>query len=473
MNSPLERARSLLQKDELEVPDTVKATISFLASRNVWFNISRNKRATSCLEAAQRRSRLGKIGIPIWDEMKSAIYSVPSSTGDRIILAIHCRGDRTVQEESIRAFLSLNSEIERMPADLVEQKLSMGYGLVNPFSEILDEKVIHVFDDDLISMIGVPGTLMTNAGDYEWGVEFYVAELAGRLKRAEVAKVSEPDPKANRRIWGVRDQRQIAIITGNSPESGMLLWESVNECIRQFLGSSCAGDLSMPPVTVFSLPEMGLSMELEERTTATWEAVKGAVTRACVGGCKILALACNTTQYFRSEIEAICEKWGAQFISIPSALQEYAQANGINRARLFGIGPVTDFVAYSAFRKIDNLELFPASEEDVLRIEELGFAVKRGSEKSKNLQKLKSILGQQDTGREKSKKPLPSVIALTELSLILRDAGLWKQRFSPSHTFSDRLLIDTVPVYAIAIAAEYLEVSFFDILSVMEPKSKD
>jgi len=50
---------------ETEVPPAVQRIVDFLLARNMWFQLSRNREARSCRDAAHKRIRLGHEGIPL------------------------------------------------------------------------------------------------------------------------------------------------------------------------------------------------------------------------------------------------------------------------------------------------------------------------------------------------------------------------------------------------------------------------
>ena len=125
-----------------------------------------------------------------------------------------------------------------------------------------------------------------------------------------------------------------------------------------------------------------------------------------------------------------------------------------------GIGYVADLQRWSAFAGMDGIEVVPLAESDVALIEQIAFRVKQGQDREANVQNLKAILSKPDEGRAKSKRPLPMLLALTELSIILRDSKLWSDRMSTESRFGERRVIDTLAVYSQAIAAEFLGVPF-------------
>ncbi len=176
-------------------PEQVTRTVAFLAERRVSFVLGRNQEAGSCRDAARKRVRLGKIGIPLWDELKSFFGVVRSTDGDEQYLAIHCRGDRIVDLKLVALAIRCCDLPERAN-HAVLAKLGIGYGLVNPFEPWTRDgapdgrAVLQVFDRDLLVPIGDPGTVMTNAGSLTWSVELRADELAYTLEGPVVADIS-------------------------------------------------------------------------------------------------------------------------------------------------------------------------------------------------------------------------------------------------------------------------------------------
>jgi prolyl-tRNA editing enzyme YbaK/EbsC (Cys-tRNA(Pro) deacylase) len=480
-------AKGLLREREDAVPEGVIRTIDFLSGHGVDFRLSRNRPVTSCRDAANARQRLGKVGIPLWDEMKSAVYEYLTSSGESRVVCVHCRGDRRVLESELAAHLGAEGLLNRMRPEKLQESFDMKRGEVTPFSKKLADSSTHIFDRDLLRPISVPNTVMTNANDLSWAVEFNVEELRQGLPKQEVVAVSDEESESGRTLRGVRDRRTIGIITGNGPESGMLLWELMNEHIRFFLGTESGGDVSMPPVVVYSRPEMGLSMELRKRQQATWKAIRETVQRACIGGASLIALACNTTQYFSSRIRQECEKWGARFISIPDCLELFLRKEGIRRARLAGIGLVALSKEMSAFgsithnvavapgtslpcRNMNGVQLFPFPLGEIRKIEEIAWEIKQYGYTAEREEVLLKILNAPDPRSIRHKKPLPVIFALTELSIILHEARKCSEMGSGSKTrderrvsglgmgskFGKRLVVDTLAVLAEALALEYL-----------------
>lgn len=186
-------AAHLLRRDE-EVPKAVARVAEFLTRRGVWFVLSRNGEAHSCRDAAGKRWRVGHEGIPLCDELKSFFgHVLPGPSGVPSYVAAHYRGDRSLATDRLASVLRLDAPPSRLEPDRL-QRLGMGYGLVNPFEpwsgQPLASGVLQVFDRDLLVPSGEPGTVMTNAGDRTWAVEFVAEELVRALGDVLVADIA-------------------------------------------------------------------------------------------------------------------------------------------------------------------------------------------------------------------------------------------------------------------------------------------
>ncbi len=445
---------NLLKRDE-QVPHAVARVAEFLTRRRVWFILSRNHEARGCRDAAHKRQRLGHEGIPLWDEVKSFFGRLPPGRGGApAYLVAHCRGDRLLAMDRLASALGLHEPPARLEPEEIEG-LGMGYGLVNPFEawsaepfamdgRLLASGVLQVFDQDLIVPRGIPGTVMTNAGDLTWAVEFHAQELVGALENVLVADIAEADPEERPRPPSGRPG--IGIVTGNLPESGMALWSRLNGRVRELLGDDNLGDISMPRVLLHSLPELGLSMELSSRCEPVWDALAPAAEGLLREGARLLAVACNTTHYFTPKLRELCRSQGAEFVSMPEAVAALLRARGVEKVGLIGIRPVADLGRWSAYREaLAGFDVERPGERAMGRIDDLAYQVKQDGANEEGLTRLRDILRaefESDT----------IVIALTELSLLAE-----RQRKAGR---SGKTLIDPLSVYADALAARWLGVPF-------------
>lgn len=456
MRRSLSLAEKLLHPGEEAIPAAVQQTIRFFEDRGLWYALSRNHEARSCRDAAHKRWRLGHEGIPLWDEMKSFFGSFIGSSGREQLFVAHCRADRRLDLERLRAVLDAKEVPRRLTVEEVE-RLGTDYGLVNPFgsatltaeqvafvldAKFLEASVLQVFDKDLVEPIGLPGTVMTNAGDLTWAVEFFTKDVVRSISDARVEDIAVPDEEEQPRVWGVREHRRIGIITGNAPESGIALWNLINAEVRELLGPNCTGDVSMPPVFVDSVPGLGLSMELDTRTEEIWKDLEESIVRLCQQGVSLLALACNTTPYFTPRIRDICKGYGTQFVSMPEVVGQWLKVQEIKQIALVGIRYVTELGEWSAYTEpLKGIAVEHLSKRALGRIQELAYQVKSEGVNEAGLNRLRDILHQEVESQH-------VVLALTELSLLMV-----QQRKQGK---SGKVLIDTLSLYADRITREYL-----------------
>ena len=320
--------------EDQTLPLRVLSTREYMQRYGLWFQLSRNLPAASCRDAAKKRWRLGHEGIPLWDELKSFLGTYRTSQGERRLFLAHCRGDRVVDLDRVRLALHASSFPARLTPDEVTD-LDLRYGLINPFPDRrlrMEGPLAQVFDIELMRPIGLPGTMMTNAGELTWAIEFKPDDLIEAIRASEapesrdsviVGDIADPDLSESTRPAYVESPRTIGILTGNAPESGMTLWAAINDATRRVLGSHNYGDISMPPVRIISAPAMGLSMELDERTGQAAEAVLSGIEDLCSQGARLICVACNTTQFFAKDIRETCRRFDAEFVSMPEVIADW------------------------------------------------------------------------------------------------------------------------------------------------------
>ena len=203
---------------KIDYPTSTKKLIDYVVEKKLWYNITWNHEARSCADAANKRNRLGNIGIPLCDELKSNIGYYFSNSEKKYLL-IHCRGNQMIDDAKVNYLL--DSEFIRLPQDELSNLFNCEYGLVNPFyfsSEF--PEINQLFDNSVLENFFPPYTLMTNAGDKNWGIEFKPIELLNILQ-------------------------------------SKLVGDIIIKSIRAKLGDDFLGDLSFPTVIVKSMPEMG------------------------------------------------------------------------------------------------------------------------------------------------------------------------------------------------------------------------
>ncbi|MBF0132345.1 MAG: aspartate/glutamate racemase family protein [Magnetococcales bacterium] len=430
--------------DMEDAPLRVRRTVAFLRENHVWHVISRNSMSTSCQDAANRRNRLGAAGIPLHDEVKSLHMVGYFSDGIRRHVLLHCRANARFNLDAAAAVLQTTRPLERLSADELMNEFGARYGTVNPFSDA--EECIQLFDENMLSRYTPPHTMMTNAGDLTWAVEFRPQELITALGRYS-SKVSLA------RITGRETQHHslpvFGIITGNGPESGMTLWKQLNGFIYDSLSEvdRLHGDLSYPRICIQSIPEMGLSMELVQREDDVWGIIQQAVGHFISQGVTHIAIACNTTQYFSERIREICAPHGVIFISLADVTLEYIREKNIDDITIIGIPIVADLGPYSAYAPLKDLHVHPVKDIAKSHLQELGYMVKQmgtDAQDSKALNKLVHIINSGVSTRR-------VIIALTEISVLL---GRFPKK---RRNIGDKEIIDPLELYSQKLARIFID----------------
>jgi aspartate/glutamate racemase len=428
--------------NELFLPKEVKDNINFLKTKNVWYILSENHKVIGCKEAAANRNRLGHKGIPIFDELKSELGFFVNKKNKKEKVLIHCRGNQNLDRLKISEIL--NSEYQRIPG-FMEKK-----GLINPFGKQF-RNLQQIFDISTTKHFHPPYTMMTNAGDFKYAIEFDVNSLIGSLKTASVKDVIRVDNCEN------YVRHKVGILTGNGPNSGISLWRKINEGVKQELSSrlqyAFRGDLSYPEIIIASVPDMGISMELDKRMNSTENVLVKSTIDLCKNGITIMCIACNTTQYYKKELERICNLYNVDFISIPDVINSYLKNNNIKRFDFIGISHVVDFKKLSAFRELNDMyTVSTLSYDAVNEINKLAYIVKDSDSKTIPMQAinlLKNIIKYET-------KYDTVVVALTEISTILSEH---------KKLFPDKIIVDSLQLLADHIAKVYVN-GIFDTLYV-------
>jgi prolyl-tRNA editing enzyme YbaK/EbsC (Cys-tRNA(Pro) deacylase) len=181
---------------EKSLPEYVALTIQFCVENDIGFILSRNERALSCQDARSKRKRLGHVGIPLWDELKSIVFKGTDMGLREKVIIVHCRGNRKIDTKLLKPCCKLSRKPDIMSADELSNRFGMEYGIVNPFlvQAKWENEIIHVFDKELLTpIVTYPGTMMTNAGNHTWGIEFAPELLIKATDNKIIERVAKPD----------------------------------------------------------------------------------------------------------------------------------------------------------------------------------------------------------------------------------------------------------------------------------------
>ena len=422
-----------------DVPDAVQKCATRFAELGTWCQFSRNEPALSCQDAAQKRRRLGHKGIPLCDELKSFLGEYDNGSETRLFLA-HCRGDRELDLDRVRQVLKASESVRRASLAAVA-RVGTAYGVVNPF--LVDDDVAQIFDIELQQSFGVPGTVMTNAGEHTWAVEFDPIESVEHMSSASWASIvsNAQDDEARRR----RVRRVIGVLTGNPCDSGLELCAAVNANLRELMGRQSLGDVSMPRIVLVSTPQIGISMEMDRREAPLRRALLAALDELCAMGANIIAHPAHTTHYFEADLEVQAKANGAQFVSMAKATEERVRAAGVKEIALLGTRFVTDpespwSVYRGAFR---GLRVHRPSPAGWKKIHDLGYEVQQKGPTPLAFNWMRDLLRD-----EVPKECQHVVLAMTEFAPVVRQL-----RNRGRH---GKILMEPIDIYGEAIARQYL-----------------
>lgn len=144
-------------------------------------------------------------------------------------------------------------------------------------------------------------------------------------------------------------RNRIGIITGSGPEAGVDLWIKILQANKKLLAGRYSGDLDAPQVTIFSEPELGLSMELEKNDPQVWACLER-TARAMAPHVDYYAIACNTLNYYQQRLDAL--ELPCRLVSVADVVIDYVRVHDIGRVALLGAKPVTDLGPWSPYRAL-------------------------------------------------------------------------------------------------------------------------
>lgn len=144
----------------------------------------------------------------------------------------------------------------------------------------------------------------------------------------------------------VLTRKRIGIIAGAGPEAGIDLWQKILEANKASLGAAFGGDMDAPDVTIFSIPRLGLSMEIERNEDVIWAVLEEAIL-AQAERVDIFCIACNVLHHYSDKINGLGLR--AEFVSIIDVVRDYLSENHVERAALLSIGKVVQLGKWSPY----------------------------------------------------------------------------------------------------------------------------
>lgn len=146
-----------------------------------------------------------------------------------------------------------------------------------------------------------------------------------------------------------RHPGRIGIITGSGPEAGLDLWSKVLRANRERLGEGYLGDVSAPYTVIFSVPRLGLSMDLEQHEERLRD-VLADTALAIREHVDCFAIACNTLNYYEPFLRSLVQ--GPRFISVGEVVAHHLAASKVTSVALLGASPALDLERYSPYRDL-------------------------------------------------------------------------------------------------------------------------
>lgn len=412
----------------------VERTLRFFRDRGLWHLTSENPPVRSCAEAAAHRRRLGQVGIPLCDELKSLLYAYEDASGLRRYVLLHCRGHQRVDLGKVAATLATTV----MPVEAAELLVRFGaeYGTVTPPLLGAREGVRHLVDDTVLARYYPPHTIMTNCGDLEHAVEFRAAALFESMPDVAVVDIVLDEDKQLPR-------QQLGFVTGNPPESGILLWQRVNDRIRSDDRVRLRGDVGLPRVVIESVPDLGASLDLPEREAFLRHGVLRAVEGLCEAGLTAIAVTCALPLSLSEEVSLLCTRHGARFYPLAVVTADYLRRERVVTFDLLGSGSVGDISGQSAFGPaLRGLDVHVPTPRSLAVLRDLAYLVKQELVSPAAVNRFRDLVS-------RSTKTDTVVLALPELSILMSG--------QKGHTRSGKRFIDTFELLADALAEVYLQ----------------
>ena len=186
------------------------------------------------------------------------------------------------------------------------------------------------------------------------GSENIACERKPSTRRAEASKkalAGSSGPYAPT----ARFARTIGIVTGSGPEAGLDLWRKIVQAARTHSGLNYRGDIDAPRVMIESVPELGLSMDLQRWQSEVWDALRLTVTRL-LPRVDVLCIACNTLHHFEHDLAGLLGS--TELVSFPETAAQLVRQRCGRSLGLFAVRPVLEPGPFSAYRRLPEWEHF-------------------------------------------------------------------------------------------------------------------
>lgn len=188
-------ARTTLWTAPIEsTPPAVEEILSYCRVKRLPLVLSRNEAAGSCRDASEKRFRAERVGIPLSDEMKTLVVTYKDGAGLRKYAALHCRGDRAMDFKLAARVLEPTGcgRLSLLDGLLLMERFGMRYGICNPLLLAARSSIRQVFDTGLfLPSSGGFSTVMTNAGEFTWGMELLPSELVRAIPASIIHSIAQ------------------------------------------------------------------------------------------------------------------------------------------------------------------------------------------------------------------------------------------------------------------------------------------
>lgn len=144
-------------------------------------------------------------------------------------------------------------------------------------------------------------------------------------------------------------KRKIGVITGAGPEAGMDLWKKILVENKNLLGANFRGDIDAPAVVIYSIPALGMAMDIQHHEDGLWQVLQ-AELQVMSTQVDMICIACNVLHYFSDRIKAL--NLSAEFVSIVEVARDYICANKIEIAGLLSISSVVALDRWSPYTSL-------------------------------------------------------------------------------------------------------------------------
>lgn len=145
--------------------------------------------------------------------------------------------------------------------------------------------------------------------------------------------------------------KKIGVIAGAGPEAGIDLWKKLLDAQKQILGAEFRGDVDAPAVVVFSVPALGLAIDMNRYQVSLWDVMEREVSALAVH-VDLICIACNVLHLFVDRLRAL--HLPVEIVSVTEVAARHLRYRGINKAGLLSISSVMELGALSPYAPLQK-----------------------------------------------------------------------------------------------------------------------